>query len=67
MKIKGDTLKTENNYITEMFNKAKGCLLILTNNSISIKSDQETKAQISNIQKQKRDTLTDVTNINKTM
>lgn len=67
MKIKGDTLKTENNYVTEMFNKAKSCLLILTNNDISIKSDQETKAQITNIQKQKRDTLTDVTNINKTM
>lgn len=52
MKIKGDTLKTENNYVTEMFNKAKSCLLILTNNDISIKSDQETKAQITNIQKQ---------------
>lgn len=53
MKIKGDTLKTENNYVTEMFNKAKSCLLILTNNDISIKSDQETKAQITTFRSKK--------------
>lgn len=45
-----------------MFNKAKSCLLILTSYNISVSSDQETKAQITNIQKQKGDILTDVTN-----